>query len=237
MPESVTVVLFTAVSVCVCARRDLLHSFSPQLQALCELASSHLRALRHGVLARHQSQPLQQLTENPHPTHAPKRQQTECVVLSTPIPQIQGLNQLSIILSGIQAATQDSPSAWVHQIGADHVFKLMDDHDLGKAHVMSSYIQELVDDVRFTTHSGSLTPSFTFSLPPTCSLTRPCARPQACRCCKTFDTVAHVHITVQEHCDLLKGPLGYFPCMICIFQSFTCPCQCCIGGFACHHLV
>ena len=108
------------------------------------MASSHLRALCHEVLDRYQSPPLQQLPENPQPTHAPKKQHPGCVVLSTPVPQIRGLNHLSIILSSIQAATQDSPSAWVQQIGADHVVKLW--NDLGEARVMTSWINELVDD-------------------------------------------------------------------------------------------
>ena len=105
---------------------------------LCELATSHLKALHHGVPAGHQPDSL---TEKQPPTHALDSQHSARESLSTPVPQ--NLTRLSIMLSSIRAAMQDSQTAWAQQIGPDHILKLM--KDLSKSPAVVSWINELVD--------------------------------------------------------------------------------------------
>lgn len=133
-------IIVVVIIKCLC--RDLLCSLSPLLHILCDLAISHLKALPHGVLARHKPDSQQQLTWEQCPTHVLDRQRSAHHSLSTPVPQIENLTQLSIILSSIQA--QDSQSVWAERMGTDHVLELK--KNLAKSHIANPLINELVDD-------------------------------------------------------------------------------------------
>ena len=105
--------------------RELFHALSPLLHMLCELATSQLEALHHGVKAAHAPIPHLELPDQQH-TQASDRQPSAHQSLSQPYPHSSvNLDQLSIRLSCVQAAVQVTQLARTHNHAVHKLQELM----------------------------------------------------------------------------------------------------------------